>query len=188
MTLVRRGDAGEVASVRGALVLYPQAPGFETLGNASTPLYGTADVDLGAIGAHRAGDTLSDAAEGPGVLVLEFERAGGTVPVENTGGPGTVNSHWRKSVFGGELMMGTFSASAQHPMSAITVQSMSDLGYTVDAGAADRYALPASSNARTTPALVGDGTMGDGIPLKCVVTGPVMAEVTVIELKSEGHP
>lgn len=76
VTLVRRDDAVDTASVRGSLVLYPQVLGFETLGNASTPLFGTADVNLGAVGAHRVGDTLSDSAAGPGVLVLEFERAG----------------------------------------------------------------------------------------------------------------
>lgn len=76
LTLVRRGEAVDIASVSGALVLYPQLPGFESLGGASTPLYGTADIDLGAVGAHRVGDTDSDAAEGPGVLVLEFDRDG----------------------------------------------------------------------------------------------------------------
>ncbi|MDE0224379.1 MAG: hypothetical protein OXP28_04500 [Gammaproteobacteria bacterium] len=74
LTLVRPGDP--VASVRGNLVLYPQVAGFESLGKASTPLYGTADVRLGSVGALRVGDTESDAAEAPGVLVLEFDRAG----------------------------------------------------------------------------------------------------------------
>lgn len=76
LTLVRRGDAVAIASVSGALVLYPQVPGFESLGSASTPLYGTADIDLGAAGAHRVGDIGSDAVDGPGVLVLEFDRDG----------------------------------------------------------------------------------------------------------------
>ena len=74
LTMVRPGEAA--SAVRGALVLYPQVEGFESLGNASTPLYGTANVRLGPVGAHRAGDTDSDAAEAPGVLVLEFDRAG----------------------------------------------------------------------------------------------------------------
>ena len=76
LTLVWRGDAGDIASVHGGLVLHPQVRGFESLGNASTPLYGTADVDLESIGAHRVGDTVSDAPDGPGVLVLEFDRDG----------------------------------------------------------------------------------------------------------------
>lgn len=74
LTLVRPGDV--VVSVRGALVLYPQVAGFESLGNASTPLYGATDIRLGPVGAHRVGDVDSDAADGPGVLVLEFARAG----------------------------------------------------------------------------------------------------------------
>lgn len=76
LTLVRRIDAVDVASTSGALVLYRQVPGLETLGNASTPLYGTAEVDLAAIGAHRVGDTVSDAPDAPGVLVLEWNLAG----------------------------------------------------------------------------------------------------------------
>lgn len=76
LTLVRRADAGDIASAAGTLVLYRQVPGLEALGNASTPLYGTADVDLAAVGAHRPGDTASDAPDAPGVLVLESNRAG----------------------------------------------------------------------------------------------------------------
>lgn len=75
LTLVKRVDALDVGSARGTLVLYRQVPGLEALGNASTPLYGTADVNLEAVGAHRVGDTGSDAADAPGVLVLEFDRA-----------------------------------------------------------------------------------------------------------------
>ena len=46
------------------------------LGNASTPLYGTAHVDLKAVGAHRVGDIGSYAPDAPGVLALEFVRDG----------------------------------------------------------------------------------------------------------------
>ena len=66
----------EPAPVRGALVLRRQLPGFETLGGASTPLYGAADLDFARAGAHGAGDTMSDDAGAPGVLVLEVERDG----------------------------------------------------------------------------------------------------------------
>ena len=74
LTMVRADDPA--AAVRGALVLYPQVERFGSLGKASTPLYGATDVRLGPLGAHRVGDTDSDAAEAPGVLVLEFDRAG----------------------------------------------------------------------------------------------------------------
>ena len=76
LTLVQRVDAVDIASASGTLVLYRQVPGLEALGSASTPLYGTAEVDLGAVGAHRVGDTGTDAPEAPGVLVLESNRAG----------------------------------------------------------------------------------------------------------------
>ncbi len=78
-----------------------------------------------------------------------FDAAGGTsysgnkVPVENTGGAGTVCSHWRESVLGNELMTGWLDAGAS-PLSAITVQSLADMGYTVDASGADSYTLPSA--------------------------------------------
>ena len=76
LTLVRRTDGVDIASASGTLVLYRQVPGLEALGSASTPLYGTAEMDLAAVGAHRVGDTASDAPDAPGVLVLESSRAG----------------------------------------------------------------------------------------------------------------
>jgi len=63
------------------------------------------------------------------------------VPVENTGGPGTKNSHWRDTVFGTELMTG-FVAGAPNPLSRLTVASLKDLGYVVDLSKAEPYSLP----------------------------------------------
>jgi hypothetical protein len=63
------------------------------------------------------------------------------VPVENTGGPGTVNSHWRETVFKNELMSG-FIAATHNPLSRLTVASLQDLGYVVDLSAAEPYSLP----------------------------------------------
>ena len=63
------------------------------------------------------------------------------VPVENTGGAGTKNSHWRESVFKNELMSG-FIAAAGNPLSRVTAGSLQDLGYVVDMTAAEPYALP----------------------------------------------
>jgi len=63
------------------------------------------------------------------------------VPVENTGGPGTRDSHWREAVFGNELMTG-FVGLAGNPLSRMTVGSLQDLGYTVDLTAAEPYTLP----------------------------------------------
>ena len=75
-----------------------------------------------------------------GPLAIEaFDAAGGTnytagakVPVAASGG------HWR---FGGELM------GAGSALSAITVQSLADLGYVVDVSQADPFRLPSSAKA-----------------------------------------
>lgn len=63
------------------------------------------------------------------------------VPVENTGGPGTRNSHWRETVFRNELMSG-FIGGTGNPLSRLTVGSLQDLGYVVDLDAAEAYMLP----------------------------------------------
>lgn len=63
------------------------------------------------------------------------------VPVENIGGPGTQDSHWRESVFQNELMSG-FVAAANNPLSRLTVASLQDMGYVVDMSAAEPYKLP----------------------------------------------
>jgi len=63
------------------------------------------------------------------------------VPVENTGGPGTADSHWRESLFKNELMSG-FIGAANNPLSRLTVASLKDLGYVVDMSAAEPYSLP----------------------------------------------
>jgi hypothetical protein len=62
------------------------------------------------------------------------------IPVENTGGAGTADSHWRESVFGNELMTGFVDAGV-NPLSSISVASFADLGYTVNQAAADPYTL-----------------------------------------------
>jgi hypothetical protein len=63
------------------------------------------------------------------------------VPVENTGGVGTRNSHWRDLVFGNELMTG-FVGAAGNPLSRMTVASLQDIGYSVNMNAAEPYNLP----------------------------------------------
>jgi len=63
------------------------------------------------------------------------------VPVENEGGPGTRDSHWRESVFRNELLTGRIGA-AGNPISRMSVGSLQDLGYVVDMNAAEPYELP----------------------------------------------
>ena len=90
-----------------------------------------------------------------GPLAIEaFDDAGGTgyggakVPVENTGGAGTRNGHWRETVMQTELMTGWSEEGNTEPLSTITIQSLADLGYAVDATAADPYRLPDADAAR----------------------------------------
>ncbi len=63
------------------------------------------------------------------------------VPVENIGGQGTRDSHWRESLFKNELMSG-FIAAPNNPISKMTVASLKDLGYVVNMSAAEPYSLP----------------------------------------------
>ena len=60
-------------------------------------------------------------------------------------GPGTINMHWRESVFDNELMTGFVELGASpgpQPLSAITIASFASQGYTVNPSAADPYTLP----------------------------------------------
>lgn len=69
---------------------------------------------------------------------------GAKVPVENKGTrSGSDDSHWRKSVFGNELMNPSVEASM--PLSAVTVASLADLGYAVRMDLADAYRLPTAA-------------------------------------------
>ena len=68
-------------------------------------------------------------------------KAAAEVPVENMGGPGTRDGHWRESVFKNELMSG-FIAAPGNPLSRMTVASLKDMGYKVDLTKAETYKLP----------------------------------------------
>jgi hypothetical protein len=80
--------------------------------------------------------------------VQAFQELGGsgtTVPVENQGGEGTRDGHWRQTVFRNERMTG-FSAAPGvfQPLSAVSLASFLDKGYDVDLGRADSFALAAA--------------------------------------------
>lgn len=67
---------------------------------------------------------------------------GNEVPVENQGGGGTRDSHWRERFFRNELMTGYVSpAGTKNPLSALTIASLEDLGYEVDMAAAEPFSL-----------------------------------------------
>ena len=102
------------------------------------------------------------------LTIQAFDDAGGRtysgpkVPVENDSG------HWRKSVFGNEIMTwGTVGGrSARYPLSAITIQSLADMGYRVNSDLADEYRLPSPASAK----LAGDSAIDLG---DCIAEGPV---------------
>lgn len=88
--------------------------------------------------------------------IAAFDAAGGSttydgnkVPVANTGGEGSADSHWRESVLDAELMTPGFNSGRPNPLSAITIESLADLGYTVDITQAEPYAIVFPSPART---------------------------------------
>lgn len=77
-----------------------------------------------------------------------FEEAGGTydregVPVEHMG-IGR-DSHWRKSVFGNEIMTLGRESGVRQVLSAVTVQAFADLGYKVDPSGAEYYRVPGTA-------------------------------------------
>ena len=88
------------------------------------------------------------------LAIAAFDDAGGR---EYTGAKVPVSGgHWRESVFGQELM--TYGGD----LSAITIQSLADLGYAVDVTQADPYTLPGAAgkaSAKVSAAL--PSTFGD---------------------------
>lgn len=73
------------------------------------------------------------------------------VPVENCAGvancgTGTRDSHWRETTFRTELMTGFIEpVNVSMPLSAMTIQSFADLGYSVNASGADTYKIPGTA-------------------------------------------
>lgn len=87
--------------------------------------------------------------------IAAFDAAGGTaytagakVPVENQLGEGSADSHWRESVLQDELMTPVLRSGVANPLSAITIESLVDLGYSVDSSGADPFVGPFSAPAR----------------------------------------
>ncbi|WP_420439883.1 leishmanolysin-related zinc metalloendopeptidase [Candidatus Palauibacter sp.] len=86
--------------------------------------------------------------------IAAFDEAGGDiytggqkVPVENYAGRGSADAHWRESVLDHELMTPRLNLGVSNPLSATTVQSLADMGYTVDARLAEPFRLPGAAAA-----------------------------------------
>ncbi len=70
-----------------------------------------------------------------------------TIPLENQGGVGTIDGHWRKSIFLSELMTGIISAPGiANPLSLMTIGALTDLGYGVNTAVADTYVLTSATS------------------------------------------
>ena len=70
----------------------------------------------------------------------ELGGVGVAVPVENTGETGSRDGHWRETEFGNELMT-PFISGVPNPLSALTVASLTDLGYGATTSGASAYVL-----------------------------------------------
>jgi hypothetical protein len=117
----------EMLHVVGYGTLWGPPPGFGLLGDAGTddPYF------LGPFARNNMATYNNGAV-----------YTGRPVPVENSGGPGTRDSHWREVVFRSELMTGYIgSGPGSVPLSATTVGSLQDLGYVVDVTKADPFDL-----------------------------------------------
>lgn len=112
---------------------------------------GTLWVNKGLLQDAGGGDpTFSGVQAGLAWPTLGVSYAGVIVPVENTGGQGTRDSHWRESVLDREVMTGFIEAAGiAMPLSRLTGASLIDLGYTVDLNATDAFA-PATLRADGT--------------------------------------
>lgn len=86
LTMVERVDGTPTRTVEGSLVLLTQVAPFrlfegsggESIPGVTSPLFGSTDINLEAVGAVRVGDLSSLDPAAPGVLVIESET--GTSP------------------------------------------------------------------------------------------------------------
>ena len=86
------------------------------------------------------------------------------VPVQNLGGDGVWNGHWRELVFRTELMT-PFPDRGLNPLSVVSIASLVDIGYEgVDLGVADEYVLPPPLYGRVAGEATGADRVGaDGL-------------------------
>ena len=89
--------------------------------------------------------------------IAAFDAAGGMaytggakVPVDNQAAVGSSDAHWREPVLQLELMTRELTPGVTNPLSAITTESLADLGYSVDSSGADPFSATFSAPARLT--------------------------------------
>lgn len=79
---------------------------------------------------------------GNSAWVNDYGATSPTVPIANTGGCGTADSHWREIYLQDELMTG-YAQGGGEPLSLVTIGALADLGYRVHRSAADAWSIPA---------------------------------------------
>lgn len=93
----------------------------------------------------RMGDCLMDVRFTGALSVAAWNGIGGAgnVPVENGGtiNDGSNCSHWREAILKAELMTPSLNAGVANPLSLITIQSLADMGYSVNTGEAESFSL-----------------------------------------------
>lgn len=119
----------EMGHVLGIGTLWPER---DLLADPSVPPNGVVGADTHFVGV-RAIEAF-DAAGG-------VNYTGAKVPVENEAGAGSGDSHWRESVLDRELMTPFIDSGVTNALSAVTVQSLADLGFAVDVSQADAFSL-----------------------------------------------
>ena len=102
--------------------------------------FGTIWTDLNLITGAGTNDPEFTGANAVREYDARFNTNAPTVPLENTGGAGTADSHWRETVFNNELMTG-FINPGNNPISRITVGQFQDEGYIVNYAKADPYLM-----------------------------------------------
>ena len=70
-----------------------------------------------------------------------------TIPLENSGGAGTADNHWREATFGYELMTGYISSS-DNALTGMTIGALQDLGYTVSYAPSEPLTVAAGTMAQ----------------------------------------
>ncbi len=137
LTGVMEFDRADVERLEGAgsfedVILHEMAHvlGFGTLWRRKTLIGGTGTMDPRFVGPAASREFAALDPDG-----------GRAVPIANTGGAGTRESHWRELIFGDELLTGFLSGS-DRPLSRLSVASFEDIGYEVDYGRADAFDLP----------------------------------------------
>lgn len=100
---------------------------------------GTLWDNLGLISGEGASNPRFTGPQATAAYNQIFGRHETGVPVENSGGAGTRDSHWRDALFATELMTGYVGPGTSLPLSRITAASLADLGYTVNLSAANSF-------------------------------------------------